>query len=853
MAKQKHRPQSVKSSPVMSPAGPTSSNPSLSSYPTPTQLEEIQFFKAEAATIPGDGHPPEPPLVEPPPPGLTIDQAIKDAREARRIFDAARARLEEDRRRVDGLDSSVREQRATLEKEVSRLRDRDKQLQEQEKQLLEQRALLTERENNASAGFVVERRRMVGELEQQVTALQSELAALRTASDDRRVKESAELRSRIDERDAVWRREDEARSRAIDQERREHDERFAREREACRAALQAELTSDRQRAATERSRERAEHEAWIAAEYKALEARRAKLDEGERALRLQKRQLDADREILDENKVALESQIDRRAAARVSELEADLAAMRESRDRAISARAQQAKSLASYHELELRFGGERPEQILPRLHELERERDELAAKLRASPGEAAVSRLAMLEKERSAMLEQQSVLGHQLADVEARLAHKRLASIELESLRAERETHGAQRKLLEAAIRDLQVDVDKYTQKDESRNPMEALISIDRDETWQMPGRTQSPINATLPSLREFARDLRQRIATGIEKRTLHYSDRDVRCFLGGLAMSRMMLLQGISGTGKTSLPLAFAQAVGGERDVVEVQAGWRDRQDLVGYFNAFDRRYYATNFLTALYRAGTPACRDRLCVIVLDEINLSRVEQFFADFLSALELPEEQRRLTLLGEPLPMPPALITEGKHLPIPPNVWFVGTANHDETTTEFADKTYDRAHVMELPRRDLALEGPLIDKQKPRDPISYQGLMREFEAAETARVNEVHRALEWLGAKDGIAGLLDRRFRVGWGNRLERDVKRFVPVVVQAGGTLGEAMDHLLETKVLRKLRDRHDVRATPLDELKSELQTSWVDSESPPERSLRLIERELRAKRDEAEG
>jgi hypothetical protein len=138
-----------------------------------------------------------------------------------------------------------------------------------------------------------------------------------------------------------------------------------------------------------------------------------------------------------------------------------------------------------------------------------------------------------------------------------------------------------------------------------------------------------------------------------VEGRTLYYAERDVRAFLGGLAMTRLMLLQGISGTGKTSLPLAFASAVGGGIEIVEVQAGWRDRQDLVGYYNAFHRHYYATNFLQALYSAGTPAYRDRLFLMVLDEINLSRPEQFFADFLSALEQPMEERRLTLVNDPV--------------------------------------------------------------------------------------------------------------------------------------------------------------------------------------------------------
>ncbi len=87
------------------------------------------------------------------------------------------------------------------------------------------------------------------------------------------------------------------------------------------------------------------------------------------------------------------------------------------------------------------------------------------------------------------------------------------------------------------------------------------------------------------------------------------------------------------------------------------MQAGWRDRQDLVGYYNSFHRHYYATSFLQALYRAATPAFHDRLFLMVLDEINLSRPEQFFADFLSALEQPIKDRRLTLVDDAVATPP----------------------------------------------------------------------------------------------------------------------------------------------------------------------------------------------------
>ena len=127
--------------------------------------------------------------------------------------------------------------------------------------------------------------------------------------------------------------------------------------------------------------------------------------------------------------------------------------------------------------------------------------------------------------------------------------------------------------------------------------------------------------------------------------------------------MSRLHILQGISGTGKTSLPLAFARAMGDRQasncKLIEIQAGWRDRQDLIGYFNAFEGRFYESDFFKAIYEAQTPLYRDQIYIVLLDEMNLSRPEQYFADFLSKLEQAESGKTPTLslqsdLNKPFP-------------------------------------------------------------------------------------------------------------------------------------------------------------------------------------------------------
>lgn len=829
--------------------------------PTDAQLQDIGRLGVAAAEIPAqfavDSTPAEPP------PGLKLAQAIKDALNAERTFLAAKRKAEESQQKLTQDERALQQQKAEaeqdkrrrlaeLEKQAEDWRKKLAELDAREQQLLEKAAGLAERERNAEQGFLKERRAMVAALEEELSTMRREIEGVTRQADELRSREQAEWSKRIEERSAEWRREEEERAARW---RREEEER-ARAAAEERRRFEEELARERARDSAERGRLWAEQRAKLDEEERGIEARRAENAAEERRLRGLQSRVQADLEMLGEDRKMFDRKVELFAARRVAEVEAELAAVRGQLDDVAAERDRMWQELESRREIDRRFGGERPEQALDRLRQAERENHELKVKLGASLGEDSARRLAELEKARSAWLEERAVLRAQLVEKDALLGQKRIAAIELETLRAQKEALEVNKALLDQALNELKAEVNSYTEADQKRNPMEALLALDRDPSLQRSVRTVRPLGqGGAVNLKEFAGDLRHRIALGIKDRKLYYSPRDIRCFLGGLAMSRLMLLQGISGTGKTSLPLAFAAATDAGVEVVEVQAGWRDRQDLVGYFNAFHRHYYATNFLQALYKTRTPHFQDRLFLIVLDEVNLSRVEQFFADFLSTLEQPEEKRRLTLMNDPVQDAPSLMVDGRHLPIPPNVWFVGTANHDETTTEFADKTYDRAHVMELPRRDPTRDGFEIKPRGNRDPISYKGLMEAFSDAQRNQVKQVEMALQWLRDSDGIAPMLEKSCRIGWGNRFERDVELFVPVVVESGGTVGEALDHLLHTKVLRKLRDRHDVRVKGLEELRTALTARWKELGEEPKqlRSLELIDRELGSKRDEEVG
>ena len=198
-------------------------------------------------------------------------------------------------------------------------------------------------------------------------------------------------------------------------------------------------------------------------------------------------------------------------------------------------------------------------------------------------------------------------------------------------------------------------------------------------------------------------------IRSRIETEGLVVSDRTLRRFHLSLRSRGFVILSGISGTGKTWLAQAYARAVGGRELLVPVAPNWTTNEDLLGYLNPISGVYHDTAFSKFLREAAleweTAGEEEREPVphyLVLDEMNLARVEYYFATFLSALEVRQrEETARVQLGEDV----VLLT--------PNLRFVGTVNVDETTHGFADKVYDRAQLVELEAPREAIERHLAD--------------------------------------------------------------------------------------------------------------------------------------------
>ena len=302
--------------------------------------------------------------------------------------------------------------------------------------------------------------------------------------------------------------------------------------------------------------------------------------------------------------------------------------------------------------------------------------------------------------------------------------------------------------------------------------------------------KTRQPKYDDSITLDSFCKQFRYYAASQLH---LYYRMTDIRRFVAGLGVSKLMILQGMSGTGKTSLAYAMGQFLQNDSVVVPVQPMWKERSDMIGYFNEFTKRFNETNMLRKMYEAGYS---KNIYITILDEVNISRIEYYFAEFLSLLELPDEDKRyLDVVSDVWRNDPKMLKNGQ-IKLPPNMWFIGTANNDDSTFAISDKVYDRAMILNLEtkceRFDAPLTGPVM--------MSHTHFVRLIEDAKEAY------AMSEENDKKVIAldQFLIERFHLSFGNRIMRQMHDYVPIYMACGGAEEEAIDDILCKKVLRKL-------------------------------------------------
>jgi hypothetical protein len=280
---------------------------------------------------------------------------------------------------------------------------------------------------------------------------------------------------------------------------------------------------------------------------------------------------------------------------------------------------------------------------------------------------------------------------------------------------------------------------------------------------------------------------------------SLYYDKADIRRFVGGLTVTHIMILQGMSGTGKTSLAYAFGEYLDNSSVVVPIQPMWKERTDLIGYYNEFTKKFNETTLLQKLYGASH---NDQIYITILDEMNIARVEYYFAEFLSLLELPDHKKRyLDVISDVWDTDPVLLNDGKMI-LPNNMWFVGTANNDDSTFSISDKVYDRAMVMNLDKKAKPFIAKSIKRRKVSSTKFEELIVRARK--EYAISNRNLRRLKQLDE------YMMQHFHITFGNRIMQQILNYTPVIVACGGSELSALDDIMSKKVLRKLETKNMV-------------------------------------------
>lgn len=271
-----------------------------------------------------------------------------------------------------------------------------------------------------------------------------------------------------------------------------------------------------------------------------------------------------------------------------------------------------------------------------------------------------------------------------------------------------------------------------------------------------------------------------------------YYPNGEVRRFHAALNFLRhkhFVILSGLSGTGKTQLALKYARAVHGLNSntapdplIFEcpVRPEWTDPTGLTGYFDVLTNRYVVPTFLEAVLVATAHGTSP--VFVILDEMNLARVEYYLSDVLSCMET-EGALQLHSNGVPLEGTTGASIRAE-LPLPANLFIIGTINVDETTNPVSDKVLDRASVINMSAVDVpgflaSLEG------------RFPGL-KAARAASEAKLTEINSLMQ--------------QHNLGFGYRLIEEFVRYHAFDAEhLANAVEDVTDQLLVQKVLVKLR------------------------------------------------
>jgi len=434
----------------------------------------------------------------------------------------------------------------------------------------------------------------------------------------------------------------------------------------------------------------------------------------------------------------------------------------------------------------------------------------------------------MLREKRDALVEVEKTLANK-QDLEKQIGSKIQVHLkEVEKLKSEETS-------LNASIATLKVLAKKYNKSLGVDEGVDSEMKY-RDLWHPVTFPTLKPVDG-IPDEQEMLRHT----STYIRAQNLYFPERVLHAFHTALKVndiSPLVVLAGISGTGKSELPRRYAEGMGMHSVILAVQPRWDSPQDLFGFYNYLEERYKATELARAMVqfeqynrdqwkmppdwdRANDRS--DRMLLVLLDEMNLARVEYYFSEFLSRLETrrginltnPEARAKAEISIEM-----GSLAEGeKPIRLFPgqNVLFSGTMNEDETTQALSDKVLDRSCVLRFGRpKHISAQEIMLPIQQTKAGLTFEQwksfLKTDLPSQENERVNGL------INRLNDAMEQLDRPF----GHRVAQAIQRYIanyPTWVLNRVNL--AMADQIEQRIMPKLRGIEiGEAAKPLKEIQS---------------------------------
>lgn len=652
--------------------------------------------------------------------------------------------------------ASLNELESQLQTREIRILFREKDLEQLEADLEErlQQVIATEnaveirardvalREIEASAGFAAKNREALSELTQAHAKLRADVERIQAELDVARLQGIENLEKWLSE-----------------------------ERKTRIAALDAELLADRSRHQTKLVAEAKVHDEEMERQRSQFaEERRLALEEltsqhnellsQEKAYRHKLKELEWREADINGEKAGIERTIEERTRDQVSSLQHHLDTLRDDYSRRNETIAMLESQLSASEALLARFG-DNPAEIEQRIAQQAQKINALEKELLSRPSANDKERLISLQEQERTWASERDRLTREISQLKADQGRWLTGVADLELQRERREVAERRLEVLAGEIEKYRADVDRMRALYERPEERAARVESIEQPLDELTTRERWDVEYAPKEL-----DWLDGISQACDESGMRFPKRLLHAFhtsLKAAELSPLTVLAGVSGTGKSELPRLYSRFGGLSFLSLAVQPNWDSPQSLFGFFNSVDNRFNATTVLRAMVQAQHEpdhetyehGLSDRLLLILLDEMNLAHVEQYFSDLLSKLEKRRgESRDVTLdidLGAG--MPPYSLRLGR------NVLWVGTMNEDETTKSLSDKVIDRSNLLYFPRprtlhsrTDVSLyeESPLLAANVWQ---GWQRLRSPFTASEieTFRhgLEEINQRLEFVG--------------------------------------------------------------------------------------------------------